>query len=658
MSVKFRPELDGLRTLAVMAVIFYHAKLKIIGHVVLPGGFFGVDIFFVLSGFLITNIVRNSLQNESFSFMSFYIKRIKRIFPALLFVLLTSSFAAYYFLLPSDLVKFSNSLLSAISFTSNIFFYNEDPYTSSASELKPLLHTWSLSVEWQYYIIFPVLLYIFHRILKDKVYLPLIFIFFLSLFYAVYQSNNDISYAFYMLQTRAWELIAGGLCAWIVTKIEKKRTGEIVTAIGLALILFSFFSYSDSILHPSFITLIPVIGACFFIVGSLRGELLSSPFRVKPVVFIGGMSYSLYLWHQPVFAFFRIKNDIITWESFAVLFIISLSLSLISFTYIENVFRRNLQLKYNIAFYVSLIILISSGSIASIKYNGLPSRLTPLARDMYENYSQPEFKRLTGPEGVKLRSNTLSNSCTMRDPLSACRFGDGSVVVLGDSYAGSFTYALKEKLKKEGKGLIALDYEQCPFVSGLWFGNVAECPEVDKRRWQVLDSIKNKNKTTILIATNYTQFTYPKEETLDPISDGRKNITVGTFVESAQAWKSYKKNITRLIDLGFNVVIVYPIPSVTEDVKNKFFNIIKTSNAEISGSYYENDPSGLIQAKEFSNKLDALLADEKKILKIKPVDILCKTGKCEILNKNGALYNVGSHLSFTGVQTVLDSTSL
>lgn len=656
MSVKFRPELDGLRALAVLAVIFYHAKLNISGHTVLPGGFFGVDIFFVLSGFLITNIVRHSLQNESFSFVNFYIKRIKRIFPALLFVLFSTSLAAYYFLLPSDLIKFSNSLLSAISFTSNIFFYNEDPYTSSASELKPLLHTWSLSVEWQYYVIFPVLLYVFHKILKGKIYLPLLVIFFLSLLYAIYQSHNDISYAFYMLQTRAWELIAGGLCSWIVTHIEGKKTGEFITATGVALILFSFLSYNDSILHPSFITIIPVMGTCFFIVGSLRGELCSSLFRIRPVVFIGGISYSLYLWHQPVFAFFRIQNDHITWYSFTALTSITFILSIITYIYIENIFRRNPQIKYNIVFYVPLITLVLSGSIINIQYNGLPSRLTPLARDMYENYSQPEFKRLVGTQGIKLRGNTLSTSCTMRDPFSACKFGDGSVIVLGDSYAGSFTYSLKNKLLKEGKGLIAMDYEQCPFVSGLWFGNVAECPEVNRRRWKVLDEIKNKNKTTIFIATNYEQFSYPKEETENPLSDGIKNITVGKFVDSSVAWESYKKNITQLLDKGFKVIIVYPIPSVKEDVKNKFFSLIKTSNAKITEDHYEKDISGLIKANDLGNKLDILFKNEKRLLKIKPVDILCDSAKCKILTQNGALYNVGSHLSFAGVQEVLEST--
>lgn len=656
MSVKFRPELDGLRALAVVAVILYHAKLQVLGHNLLPGGFFGVDIFFVLSGFLITYIVRNSLQEENFSFIKFYIKRIKRIFPALLFVLFSATVAAYYFLLPSELVKFSNSLLSAISFTSNIFFYYEDPYTSSASELKPLLHTWSLSVEWQYYLIFPVLLFCFYRVFKDKIYIPLIVIFFASLYFANYQAHNDISYSFYMLQTRAWELIAGGLCTWLVRKQENKLISELVTAFGLCLIVFSFFYFDDSILHPSFITLVPVVGTCCFIVCSWQSSISSTLLRFKPVVYVGGISYSLYLWHQPVFAFFRIQNDSITWISFATLVSLTFVLSVLTYTYVENVFRRSSSSISNFVFYGSLIAVISSSYIVNIQSNGLPSRLTPLARDMYENYSQPEFKRLVGPVGIKLRSNTPSTSCTMRDPYSACKFGDGSVIVLGDSYAGSFTYALKNNLEKEGKGLIALDYEQCPFVSGLWFGNVAECPEVNKRRWKVLDNIQNKNKTTIFIATNYAQFAYPKEETLDPISDGRANITVGKFVDSDEAWTSYKKNITQLLDKGFNVVIVYPIPSVTEDVKNKFFNIIKTSSAEISESYYEKDMSGLIQAKEFSDKLDTLFVDEKRLLKINPVDVLCKTGQCEILTKNGALYNVGSHLSYTGVQTVLSST--
>lgn len=658
MNIKYRPELDGLRALAVLVVIVYHAKLNLLGKSLLPGGFLGVDVFFVLSGFLITSIVRKSLLAGDFSFAQFYVRRLKRIVPALLIVLFASTLAAYYFLLPSELVKYTKSLVSAASFISNIYFYNEDPYTSIASELKPLLHTWSLSVEWQYYMIFPAILLALFRIGKKWILPALTIMLLASLFFANYKAQNDISYAFYMLNTRAWELISGGLCTWMPGRIRSKFFSELFSGGGLCLLIASFILFSDTIVHPSYLTIIPVIGTCFFIIGSAQSNTFSKFFQIKFIVYIGTISYSLYLWHQPIFAFYRVQRENISWVSFLPLTLLTFTLASISYVFVENIYRKKVSTSQSILFYFPLVSLLTVSCLVNVETNGLPSRLSPLARDMYENYTQPEFKRLDGPVGMKIRTESLSSSCTMRDPFSACLFGDGSVVVLGDSYAGSFTYALKNNLEKKGKGLIALDYEQCPFVTGLWFGNVAECPEINRRRWSVLKGIKNKKDTTILIATNYTQFSYPKKETKDPISDGKENITIGKVLPSEVAWESFKANITNLMDEGFNVVLIYPIPSVTDDVKNKFFNTIKTSNAIIQSNYYEKNTAGMIQAIELGKVLDRTFQDNKHLTKIRPVDIFCKTGRCEIITSKGALYNSGSHLSYTGVQTILDDLSI
>ena len=217
MNIKYRPEIDGLRAIAVGVVILYHAKIFFLGNEIFKGGFLGVDIFFVISGYLITSILDQEISaNKKISILSFYERRVRRIIPALLFVLATSTLFAWFFLLPSGLVEYSKSLISSILFGSNFYFnFIQQDYAAQNSLLVPLLHTWSLSVEEQFYIVFPIFLFLILKLNKKFTLFYLILIFFISLSFADYNSKINISETFYFTYTRIWELLAGSIVFYL-----------------------------------------------------------------------------------------------------------------------------------------------------------------------------------------------------------------------------------------------------------------------------------------------------------------------------------------------------------------------------------------------------------------------------------------------------------
>jgi peptidoglycan/LPS O-acetylase OafA/YrhL len=389
MKLTYRPEIDGLRAIAVGAVILYHAQITIFGHQLFKGGFIGVDIFFVISGYLITSIILKELVTTgSFSFKNFYERRIRRILPALLFVMLVSLPFAYVILLPNNLIDFSKSLLYSLGFSSNFYFhYTGQEYGAADGLLKPFLHTWSLSVEEQYYILFPIVLLFTFKYLRKYLIHILILGFVVSLGLAEWTSRNYLSISFYFFHTRVWELLAGSILAYLeITnghRSQNKSLNFILPFVGLILIGHSTLFFNDSMFHPSFYTLSPIIGACLIIWFSSKNELITKILSTKLFVGIGLISYSLYLWHYPIFSFYRNYSmghglnlfvnphyeKILT-----ILLLIVLSIS--TYFLIEKIFRlRNLSLKNLFQFIFLNIFLILIFIIFSLKTDGFEFRI-------------------------------------------------------------------------------------------------------------------------------------------------------------------------------------------------------------------------------------------------------------------------------------------
>ncbi|WP_052878630.1 acyltransferase family protein [Vibrio coralliirubri] len=366
--LSYRRELDGLRALAVIAVMTYHANLEVFNLQIFQGGFFGVDVFFVLSGYLITAIIRRDMEKGSFSFLSFYWRRAKRIIPVYFFVLMISLLGAYLFFDIVSWKEFSKSLKSALLFYSNNYFLIQDGYFAN-NERETLLHTWSLSVEWQFYLIFPLFIFLLSKIAHRYTFSIILASSLLSFVFSYTEifvfSNYD--FAFYSLSTRWWELSTGALITYINREsiLEKINNNvlEVIMMTSVFILMFMMFFVDSKAPHPSFHALLVIIATSSYILFANKGELITDVFSLKPIVFLGTISYGMYLWHQPIYVFFRtLKYDQIRNEQFLLLLIITIGLSYFTFKIIETPFRRSLGNKSILA---SILLLFSLTYIGS-----------------------------------------------------------------------------------------------------------------------------------------------------------------------------------------------------------------------------------------------------------------------------------------------------
>ncbi|MDC0439052.1 acyltransferase [Candidatus Pelagibacter sp.] len=381
MKLDYRPEIDGLRALAVGVVILYHAQITILGYELFRGGYIGVDIFFVISGYLITKIILNELiTTKNFSFKYFYERRARRILPALLFVMLASLPFAWFFLLPSSLVDFSKSIISAIGFSSNYYFhYSGQEYGAEKGLFLPFLHTWSLSVEEQYYILFPIILLFIFKYFRNYLIYFLITSFLISLGLAEIGSKTYPSSNFYFLHSRMWELLAGSILSYYEIKLKNrsnyKKFNIFFSAIGLFLIFYSIIYFNEKTPHPSINTLLPVLGVCLILWYSNKHNYITRILSAKLIVAIGLISYSLYLWHYPIFAFYRYSfasGDLST--KFFLIFLL-FGLSIFSYYFIEKKFRnKNLNLSKLSVYLTSIIFILVFISLVLILNKGFPKK--------------------------------------------------------------------------------------------------------------------------------------------------------------------------------------------------------------------------------------------------------------------------------------------
>ncbi|MEZ9821096.1 acyltransferase family protein [Shewanella sp. 10N.286.45.A1] len=341
--MKYRPEIEGLRAISVISVIFFHAEFS-----AFSGGFVGVDVFFVISGYLITTLILAEMKQETFSLINFYERRARRLLPALFLVMLVSFCLAWLWMIPSDLKDFSESLIAVSTFSSNIYFWFESGYWAAASEKMPLLHTWSLAVEEQYYIFFPLFLMLMWQSKQYWILYLFLFTAGASLLMAHWGAYHKPSATFYLLPTRLWEIAIGASIAFYNLYRNTSNHGlathklidEILGILGLFLISYAIFAFDNDTPFPSFYALVPTVGCALIIIFSSPQTLVGRALSTKPFVAIGLISYSAYLWHQPLLAFAR--HQAITEPSqftLAFLAFLSIPVGYISWKYVEKPFR-------------------------------------------------------------------------------------------------------------------------------------------------------------------------------------------------------------------------------------------------------------------------------------------------------------------------------
>ncbi|MFC6806625.1 acyltransferase family protein [Methylophaga thalassica] len=400
MSLQYRPDIDGLRFVAVMPVVLYHAGLSF------PGGFIGVDIFFVISGYLLSRIVMDEIQSGTFSFARFYERRFRRLMPAL-FTMLAILFFIYSFsMLPDDFMAFAKSAIANVLMVSNFWFYNTIDYFSQSAALMPLLHTWSLAIEEQFYLVLPIFLIIASRLVGWKTLKILMVVgcaisFGLCIYYTfTYQPKG-----FYMPYTRAWELIAGALLHFIPWFPRKRAVLQTLSVVALTSLVIMVFIMEESAGFPGFIALAPVLATLLLLHTGAQDQSLATVrlLSTSPLVFVGKISYSLYLWHWPVMVFLN-YGDLANHQPLnrILAVVVSFVLATLSWRYVEQPFRRKKLLpttKGCIVGTVSAMGVAVSICIAIIIAQGFPQRVpkqilalidpTPFAtprEDCFPNY--------------------------------------------------------------------------------------------------------------------------------------------------------------------------------------------------------------------------------------------------------------------------------
>ena len=653
MKLTYRPEIDGLRAIAVGAVILYHAQISIFGHQPFKGGFIGVDIFFVISGYLITSIILKELVTTgSFSFKHFYERRVRRILPALLFVMLVSLPFAWMYLLPSGFIDFSKSILYSLGFSSNFYFhYSGQQYGAESGLFKPFLHTWSLSVEEQFYILFPIVLIFTFKYFRKYLIHILILGFVISLGLAEWTSRNYPSVSFYFIHTRMWELLAGSILAYYEITLghrsQHKKLNLILPFIGLILIGHSILFFNDKIFHPSFYTLSPIIGVCLIIWFSNKDELITKVLSTKLFVGIGLISYSLYLWHYPLFAFIKTTGLVMGNMTFKLLLIpILLICSVISYHFVEKPFRNKKNSIKNI------LILIFISSLILISYN-----LYVIYKDGIKN-RLPEFFQKNLSEEV---DNFHQKDNTQK------------VVLIGDSHSGSLEFKLNEEIKK--KDLSLFRFHTSMYLTDFNYVNkkTNRIDEIFVDNNVKIDNFLEENSNLIVVfhqrwALHFLETYFVNEEVYKKVnnleySSYLEPINTETKTSSLRERQQYIKEglisqINKIINQGHKLVLVYPVPEVGVDPYRYLFkkynfnkNLFKNSIPIFSGSY---------EVYKKRNKLVFEILDSIKnenIYRVYPHSYFCDKqieNRCITNDKNNIFYYDGDHLSIQGSKLVVD----
>jgi peptidoglycan/LPS O-acetylase OafA/YrhL len=449
--MEYRREVDGLRALAVLPVILFHAGFRAFG-----GGFVGVDVFFVISGYLITSIIVGEIGHGRFSIIDFYERRARRILPALFFVMLACLPCAWLWLMPGDMKRFASSLLAVSLFSSNLFFWSESGYFDTAAELKPLLHTWSLAVEEQYYVIFPVLLILAWRFTRRAVVAILVLIAGASLALAQWGFTADPAGAFYLLPSRGWELLVGAFVAFHLSKQGAERpprwSGEFGGVVGVLLLVFAIVAYDEHTPFPGFYALVPVVGTALIILLADKHTFVGKLLGNKVPVGIGLVSYSAYLWHQPLFAFARHRSMTAPGDGLlAGLIIVTFLLAYLSWRFVEAPFRDRGRFSRGTVFRLSGLggLFFMGLGLAGIQTSGFRARfdivLPPKPWDSIKCHGAVALAQYKDPVGECLG---MAGNGKARD-----------IYLVGDSHAAQLTFPLLALARERSRDLHFINTE-------------------------------------------------------------------------------------------------------------------------------------------------------------------------------------------------------
>lgn len=635
-TLAYRSDIDGLRAIAVLAVVLYHYGIG-----PLHGGFVGVDIFFVISGYLITGIIHKEIGRGEFTFSGFYERRIRRIFPALFAVLLATMVIGAWLLLPSDLVKLGNATLATLLFGSNVLFWRQSGYFDTSSEYNPLLHTWSLAVEEQFYIGLPILLILLHRFAKGWLKPALIGCALASFALCVWMQSLRPSATFFLSPFRAWELLLGGLLAvGAFPVIGDRRLRSAISMAALAVLFWSLWWIEAAPEFPGWRAALPVLSTAALLHAGAHGDSLAKRLLSwRPLAFVGLISYSLYLWHWPLIVFVRYRNGMeplasgMAW----LLLVVAILLAAASYRWIETPMRRRKQGVQNgsrrMVFSSAAVvcILLAGGAFAVRLQHGWQIRFSQevIALDQARQPSIPY------------------RDCDGR-PLDfddgECRIGvkgaPPRVLLWGDSHALAWAPAMDEILKRHGMGGMLAVKSACPPLPGVSNPVSFGCREFndDVAKWLVLHRMDH-----VYLVASWLSYSQPEGQyTLVDDMGNRGNKAVFP--------PALNRAMGSLHPLTKSIVLVGPTPGAPDDVP---FHLAMARHLErpvpASKSALEFRSRAewfWREARRYQNNSNVLLVD--------PASWFCDEQACRYSAEDDGrlLYRDSGHLSLAGARFV------
>ena len=642
----YRPDIDGLRALAIVPVVIFHAFPTL-----LPGGFIGVDIFFVISGFLISSIIFKGLQRESFTFTGFYANRIKRIFPALLLVLAVCSVVGWFFLLPGEYAQLGKHIFGGAAYIENLILRGEAGYFDTKTYVKPLMHLWSLGIEEQFYLTYPLLLWLVWR-LRRNVLTVLLSLIFLSFCLNLWQVRGNAPAAFLLPQTRFWELWAGGILAYLdifrPNIFRRPHTtalsvNNILSALGVVLVVAGLLLVRESA-FPGWWALLPVCAAALLISGGptawINRTILSNPVAV----FIGLISYPLYLWHWPILSFGRIlRGGELSSGARIAAVILSLVLSWATWRFVESPIRfgRKIWIKTAALALTSVII----GAIGyTIHYeDGFDRRFKSLPEDFgwatAEPYATPDCRKRIGS-----------------DTIAYCRsFGseDPDVLLVGDSHAASLYHGLAPAYAQRSQTLMNLGEPGCvPFYDTETYAQgmrkESNCPATINRMLEFATSTPSARTIIIslrgpmnMLGSDFGEDSSGRPEEISwhgaPQNSSQEEMFAGAFRNTVQRLSAAGKNVILFIDwpeLGFDPRSCLPRPV-------PLFSQVRP----LCGV-----PRAQVEARNraYRKVIFQMKKEFPGVGVFDPFHYLCDPSACYAMNAGHLLYRDDNHLSAAG----------
>ena len=637
--MKYRAEIDGLRALAVLPVILFHA-----GFEWFRGGFVGVDVFFVISGYLITSIIISEMVERKFSIINFYERRARRILPALFFVMAVSLPFAWLWLSPSNLKDFGQSLIAVSTFSSNILFWSESGYFDTAAELKPLLHTWSLAVEEQYYILFPIFLILTWPLGIKWILILLLIVFFTSLGVAQWGAYNSPSAAFFLLPTRGWELLIGVFAAIYLKNnahLKSYSLNQVLSLLGFGMIVYSIIAFDKTTPFPSLYALIPTVGTGLLILCSVPKTLIHKLLSMKFISGIGLISYSAYLWHQPLLAFARHRflgeiSDLILIS----LCLISMVLGWFSWKFIEAPFRNKKTFTRKTVFLFSIICIVIFTSLGLLLHfkNGYGDRVK-FTEELVNSFERPSLE------------NCFDTPFNHSAEQWGCNLGrvDGEInfILFGDSHSLSLKKLIDEKAKQKGIKVFYTGSSGClPFVSIHPQRNDQYRNNCNLLNERVFELAKNTDLDGIILSARWSYYTYGDynfsgAQFISDMPEGPFNLqhSIDTFSNALGV------TIDNFNSIGVPIHLITQPPHQKYSPQSVYFSIFKGIGSIESFSVKRTDFDKLNEI-----PINAFYKYESNVNIYNITDLFCDEFLCLIGEKEKSFYYDNNHLSSDGAK--------